>query len=74
LRRTPENAHAQAVLALPAPDFHEAYAWHVAALLLACQLATCIRHAAPAMDAMCHELVRLAAGVIADRGEATLAG
>jgi aminoglycoside phosphotransferase (APT) family kinase protein len=73
LRRAPDNAHADAVLALPPQAFHESFAWHVAALLLSCQLAACIRHAAPGLDGLCNELVRLSGGVAADRGVATLA-
>lgn len=64
--------HADEILALPAGAFEEAYAWYVAALLLSLQLETCVRHAAPAMDGLCVELLRLAGGVLADRGASML--
>jgi aminoglycoside phosphotransferase (APT) family kinase protein len=63
--RQRDDEHAEAILALPAQALEEAYAWYVSALLLSLQLETCVRHAAPAMDGLCGELVRLAGGMIA---------
>jgi aminoglycoside phosphotransferase (APT) family kinase protein len=66
------DEHAQAILALPPHAFQESCAWYLTALLLSEQLETCVRHAAPAMDGLCVELVRLAGGMLADRGAAML--
>lgn len=71
LRQRP-GEHADAVLALPAGAFEEAYAWYLTALLLSLQLETCLRRAAPAMDGLCVELVRLAGSLLADRGAGML--
>ncbi len=69
LRQRP-GPYADAILALPAHAFEEAYAWYLTALLLSLQLETCVRHAAPALDSLCVEFVRLAGGMLADRGAA----